>query len=139
MMHIDKYLQIVGNRTSSLSANGQPYEMSDTDPNRLSMEQFPMTVLENIAAYLSKVPRVLFAVALTAPSSSWERCGGKIKKAHSRASEIIMAGPYYRAGNNNVLNVLKPKLMTIDKTLASKYNLGCDAIGRLMVCFAMVK
>ena len=62
--------------------------MSDTDPNRLSMEQLPRTVLENIAAYLSKVPRVLFAVALTVPSSSWERCDGKIKKAHSSGSKL---------------------------------------------------
>jgi hypothetical protein len=60
------------------------------------MEDFPKSVLSNIAVYLAKTERVLFAVALTAPSISWERENSDGNKTPSDAGQIIMSSPYYK-------------------------------------------
>ena len=58
------------------------------------MEHLPKNILSNIASYADNTTRVLLSVALTAPSSSWEKYGRN--KTPSRASKIVMSAPYYR-------------------------------------------
>ena len=58
------------------------------------MEDFPKNILTNISVYLTKTERVLYAVALTAPSKSWENSDGM--RTPSIASQIIISGPYYK-------------------------------------------
>ena len=62
------------------------------------MDDLPKKVLSNIATYLGR-ERVLFAVALTAPSSSWEKCDLS-KVSLSSASKIVMTSPFYRRWSN---------------------------------------
>ncbi|KAL7538242.1 hypothetical protein ACHAXR_008386 [Thalassiosira sp. AJA248-18] len=59
-----------------------------------SMENLPKIALSNVAAYLEATTRALLAVALSAPPSSWEKCGWA--KEPSSASKIVMTSPYYR-------------------------------------------
>ena len=58
------------------------------------MDDLPKKVLSNIATYLGR-ERVLFSVALTAPSSSWEKCDLS-KVSLSSASKIVMTSPFYQ-------------------------------------------
>ena len=67
--------------------------------DRLSMENFPKNALSSVAAYLEKTPHALLAVALSAPSSSWEKCVWT--KEPSRASKIFLSNPYYQRSRSN--------------------------------------
>ena len=58
------------------------------------MEQLSSKALSNVASYLDKTTRALFAVALTAPSSSWERFD--LSATLSETGEIVLSSPYYR-------------------------------------------
>ena len=54
------------------------------------MEDFPEKALRHITEYLRAPSQVLLAVALSAPSSSWLRCGAD--RMPSRASKAVMPG-----------------------------------------------
>ena len=57
------------------------------------MEDLPKKALSNVASYLERTTRAIFAAALTASSSSWD-CWASNKQP-SLASKIVMSSPYY--------------------------------------------
>ena len=59
------------------------------------MDNLPEKALKNVAEFLPRMERVLFAVALTAPSASWEGCDSALAFP-SKASQIVMSNPYFR-------------------------------------------
>ncbi|KAL7526668.1 hypothetical protein ACHAXR_001591, partial [Thalassiosira sp. AJA248-18] len=81
----------------------------------------PQSLFGDVAAYLAEPSRALFAVAVTAPSSSWSRF-----KRPSAASKVILSSSS-SSGKWAVLD-----FTDIDKNLAS--SLSDDDIGAILTC-----
>ena len=125
------------NTSAANSDNKRRRTDDDTTTNHLT--HLPSDQLVNIADYLSKTSRALFAVALTAPSSSFRKLGWRVEPnaLHATSRAIIsstMAKPttktYQRSTLEDYYAARWKKLnfmLDIDATFAPK--ISDDDIG----------
>ena len=83
----------------------------------------PDVVLTHVAAYLAKPSCALFAVALSAPSSSWRECNGEARRQPSTTA--IIASSFNGGG-------MEINFADVEKSLSSK--LTDDDLHALLVC-----
>ena len=132
--------------TSASNSGNKRRRTADTNTNINNLTHLPSDQLVNIADYLSKTSRALFAVALTAPSSSFRKMGWRVEHSalHAASRAIIsssMAKPtrrgicynmqvmedYYTAGWEHL-----DLPFDIDANFAAK--ITDDDIGAVLVC-----
>ena len=97
----------------------------------------PDKALAHVATYLHYMNRVMFAVALTAPSSSWEECDWKKYKSSScNAREVVMSSPYYKYNSKYEEQWSKLDFNWFDESVANKLTDG-DICGVLLCTDAL--
>ena len=128
--------------TSAANSGNKRRRTDDTNINHIT--HLPTDQLVNIADYLSKTSRALFAVALTAPSSSFRKIGWRVEHSalHAASRAIIssaMAKPtkqrYPRSTLEDYYAARWEQLdleHDIDTGLAAK--ITDDDIGAVLVC-----
>eukprot|EP00581_Thalassiosira_minuscula_P015855 CAMPEP_0183716136 /NCGR_PEP_ID=MMETSP0737-20130205/10146_1 /TAXON_ID=385413 /ORGANISM="Thalassiosira miniscula, Strain CCMP1093" /LENGTH=333 /DNA_ID=CAMNT_0025945353 /DNA_START=1090 /DNA_END=2088 /DNA_ORIENTATION=+ len=97
------------------------------------MENLPTKALSNVAEYLERSTRALLAVALSAPSSSWGKCGWL--KEPSNAGKVVMSSRYYSEFGASYVYQEEWEELTLwglDKSVESKLTDG-DICG-ILVC-----
>ena len=87
------------------------------------LDGLPDVVLTHVASYLAKPSCALFAVALSAPSSSWRECNGEARR--QPPTTAIIASSFYGGG-------MEINFADVEKSLSSK--LTDDDLHALLVC-----
>ncbi|KAL7527050.1 hypothetical protein ACHAXR_001778 [Thalassiosira sp. AJA248-18] len=115
--------------------------MADTESKKrrrtasLHISDLPDSIFADVAAYLPKPSRALFAVAMTAPPSSWARSWWE--RLPSATSKVILSSSF-ASQNNQVQHVADQKrwvtldFVGIGKSLASR--LTDDDVRAILVC-----
>ena len=137
-----------GKLTSNTSAanSGNKRRRTSDDINISHLTHLPSDQLVNIADYLSKTSRALFAVALTAPSSSFRKIGWRVEHSalHAASRAIIsssmteptrrdMVGIDAKYNRQDVENYYAAGWEQLN-LLSDAANISDDDIGAVLVC-----
>ena len=129
---------------SAANSGNKRRRTDDTNINHLT--HLPTDQLVNIADYLSKTSRALFAVALTAPSSSFRKLGWRVEhNALHAASRAIISSSMTEPTRQDMVGIdAKYNRRDVENYYAAGWeqlnllsdaaNISDDDIGALLIC-----